>query len=235
MNLPWADIQSQLQGQIHAFDIGCGAGNYGPFLETHSGNRLTSYTGIDVENNPLWQKLQTERPDFYRFHPFQGKDIRPFLSEKTNFIVSQSALEHIPEDVTFFEQLQEFIGRRKQPTIQVHLFPAADTYSLYPFHGVRQYTPRTIQKLIRSFDPATTRFSVYTLGSDASIQMHRDYIFQGFFRATRDLRKEKAEAYQADGTQALLRDLATTDTRHPSFYALVIESSTTRPLPSVSQ
>lgn len=234
MSLPWAEIQTRLNEQIHAFDIGCGAGNYGPFLETHSENRLASYTGVDVEANPLWEKLHTERPDFYQFHRFQGKDIRPFFSEKTNFIISQSALEHIPEDITFFEQLQEFIERRKQPTIQVHLFPAADTYSLYPFHGIRQYTPRTIAKLIKSFDRTHSQFAVYTLGAEASIQVHRDYIFQGFLRSTKDIRKEQAEAYKTAGERALRDDLKTQDIRHPSFYALVIQSYTTKPLPSVS-
>ncbi|MBP9762646.1 class I SAM-dependent methyltransferase [Patescibacteria group bacterium] len=235
MDLPWQEIHEHLNGQIHSFDIGCGNGNYGPFLDQHSGQRLASYTGIDVEELANWKTLQTERPGFYRFHRFQGKDIRPFFSEETNFIISQSALEHIPEDVTFFEQLNEFIEARKQPTIQVHLFPAAKTMHLYPFHGIRQYTPKTIATLLRPFDQAHTTFDVYSLGGQASIEMHKKFLFSGIFLKTPDRRKSELAAYEEAGKRALLKDLQDKDTGNASFYALIIQSYLKHPLSPVSK
>lgn len=233
MSLPWNEIRAQL-GNIHAFDIGCGAGNYGPFLEEHSGKRLASYTGIDVEEGPLWQKLVQERPDFFTFHRFQGKDIRPFFSEKTNLIVSQSALEHIPEDIVFFEQLQGFIEARQTPTIQIHLMPAAIAASLYPFHGIRQYTPNTIAKLLTHFNKNYTTFEVYALGSHQSIAVHQRYIANGVFKKSQDRRKTEIAAYVSEGEAALQHDLKTNDTSHASFYALIIQSYCSARLPVIS-
>ena len=233
MSLPWKEIRAQL-GDIHAFDIGCGAGNYGPFLEEHSGKRLASYTGIDVEEGPLWQKLVQERPDFFRFHRFQGKDIRPFFSEKTNLIVSQSALEHIPEDIVFFEQLQGFIEARQTPTIQIHLMPAAASTSLYPFHGIRQYTPDTVARLLNCFNPDKTTFELYALGSTHSIAVHKRYIADSVFRKSIDRRKAAPDAYAEESTLAVCQDLKTQDASHASFYALIIQSYCPTRLPPVS-
>ncbi|MEK7176188.1 MAG: hypothetical protein AAB695_02320 [Patescibacteria group bacterium] len=215
--LPWKKIRKDL-GEIHVFDTGCGQGNYG----TRLSDAIASYTGVDAKRRPNWDVLTKEHPSFH-FIESKSNDILPLIPEKTNFFMSQSAIEHFDKDLKFFEQIRDFIDKTKKPAIQIHLFPGAATLPLYLFHGYRQYTPRTISKITRLFKNA--EISLYGLGGAASKKLQFKYftwpvlITRRYAKPTFDVREYEAK----------LREAVVYDIKHipksPLFWALIIHSN----------
>ncbi len=106
--------------------------------------------------------------------------------------------------------------------MQIHLFPAAATLPLYLFHGLRQYTPRTISKITRLFRDA--EISLYALGGGASKRLHWQYFTWPVLIA----RKYTKPTFDAAEYEPKLRAAVTEDVAHPSrsplFWGLVIHS-----------
>src|SRR5436190_1044374 len=103
MTLPWAAIQQEL-GSIHVLDTGCGSGHYGPRLLEWSGGRIATYTGTDIRRREEWAGLEAG-DNRLRFHPAPAENFRDGIPPGTNFFMSQSAIEHFDEDLTFFQQI----------------------------------------------------------------------------------------------------------------------------------
>lgn len=162
--LPWDQIVEEL-GEIHVFDTGCGHGNYGARLMDASNDRVTSYTGVDAKARPNWAELKNKYPSF-NFIESTSSDILELIPKETNLFVTQSAIEHFDEDIKFFEQINTFINSSERPIIQIHNFPARAILPLYLFHGLRQYTPRTISKITRIFNNSS--IYLYGLGGRVS-------------------------------------------------------------------
>jgi hypothetical protein len=219
MTLPWKKIQEEL-GEIHVFDTGCGSGNYGLRLNDSSGGAVTTYTGVDAKAKPNWPELQEKHPNFKLINS-TSNDILQLVPAKTNFFITQSAIEHFDEDLVFFQKIKEFIDRTDKPVIQIHLFPAAATLPLYLFHGIRQYTPRTVSKITRLF-PDSSEIFLYGLGGKQGKKLHWKYftwpvlILRKYIKPTFDIEKYDKE----------LRKAVEADADHPStspiFWALVI-------------
>lgn len=140
--------------------------------------------------------------------------------------MSQSALEHIEEDVGIFTEINEYIESFGRPVLQVHLFPSQVCHSLYPWHGIRQYTPRTASKLLHAL--AGEFYAIlFTLGGKACNTLHYNYITKPFFREQRDdLRYVKPDEYARELEAAVLEDMQA-PSGDPSFYALVIHHNFT--------
>ncbi len=221
LKMAWPVIQEEL-GDIHVCDVGCGKGGYAARLQAFSGDRLHAYRGLDMEAQSQWESVTAEHP-FATFATHDSAQILPAIPEHTNFFMTQSAIEHFDEDLTFFDQLAQFIERRGRNTIQMHLFPSAPCLWLYLRHGVRQYTPRTVSKIIRRFNGHPSYAVLYGLGGPACNRVHHRFITQPISTRLVDRRDTETDRYLQECERALQQDLARPN-RHPSFYALAIHS-----------
>lgn len=221
MQLPWARIQAQL-GSVHILDVGCGSGRYGLELQKYSGTRIASYTGIDESPHASWPQTMSEHP-FVKLLAADSGDFQSLIPASANMFISQSAIEHFPADLTYFKQVRDFLNRSSKPWLQVHLFPSAACLRLYRYHGVRQYTPRTIAKITAFFPDA--KISLFGLGGATCNQLHWEYISDPVFnRRAPDRRETETEPYREALRKAMQADASSTSS--PSFYALVIEGNT---------
>jgi hypothetical protein len=137
--------------------------------------------------------------------------------------ISQSAIEHFDNDLMYFYQIKDFINKTKNNVVHVHIFPSAACLKKYLWHGVRQYTPRTISKITKIFDNDNTYSILYKLGGGNSNKLHFNYI-------TKPILTEKADYRETDEYFGLLKDAIVEDlidNDNPSFYALVIHSNYT--------
>lgn len=211
--LPWQEMEKELGG-IHVFDTGCGQGNYS--LRLWDGVR--SYTGIDAKRRDNWGKLEKEHPNF-RFIESPSTDIAPLIPNDTNLFITQSAIEHFDNDLDFFRQIKDFDKDKKY--MQIHLLPGKATLPLYLFHGVRQYTPRTISKITRVFDNAK-EISLYPLGGKECKKIHFKYftwpvlIRRRYKKATFDIEKYDKELRMAMESDSKCPN------KSPLFWALII-------------
>ena len=220
--LPWTEIEEEL-GEIHIFDTGCGHGNYGKRLLEASGGRVKTYTGVDAKRRDNWIELETAYPNF-RFLESTSSDIRHLIPPNANMFVTQSAIEHFDEDLPFFEQIREHIDQLGTPAIQIHNFPGRAILPLYLFHGIRQYTPRTVSKITRLFKDTSTKMYLYGLGGKRGKRVHWKYftwpllVLRGRATWSDDVSKYDREVKQA----------ISWDMQHPStspiFWVLIIHS-----------
>ena len=218
--LPWNHISQEL-GSLHVFDTGCGSGRYGSYLDTISHGLIESYKGIDVYEHADWKQRQMN-PKF-SFEKSDGKRVLTCIPEKTNFFMSQSAIEHFPNDRRYFEQVNIFIRAHSNRSIlQVHLIPSAACMALYGRHGYRQYTPRTISTITRIFP--NDRCFLFGLGGPACNRVHQEFITDPILKTGEDLRNTKPDQYRTHVLKALEED-ATSTNNDPSFWALVVCSN----------
>ena len=221
MQLPWDAIQAEL-GQICVLDVGCGSGDYFPRLQMFSGHRITSYKGIDIAPNENWDVLK-KKYTTVEFQKLNSKDVRASIPQNTNFIISQSAVEHFEQDVTFFEQIRTFIQQASKNVIQIHLLPSSACFRLYGFHGVRQYTPRSLSILAKPFQKFSSAV-VYRLGGDECNRLHWDFITQPSLTGKPDMRNTETQRYDRELREAIGIDNQQPHS-NPGFYALVIHSN----------
>ncbi len=216
MQLPWEHIQDEL-GRINIVDVGCGSGNSSPRLQSWSGGRVATYTGVDVRSHENWKNVESLHAEC-RFFCADADDIGNHLSGDANLIVSQSAIEHFRNDVDFFSAMRTFVGRNRKPVIQLHLFPSAAGLRLYRWHGVRQYTPRTVSLLTRMFNNCSYS-RLYWLGGAQCNAVHAEFMTTPLFARAR----VDSRLYGDRVCTAISGDSASVQGA-PSFYALVIHS-----------
>ena len=220
--LPWRQIKSDLGG-INIFDTGCGSGSYGLLINDASEKSVTSYTGVDAKRKPVWAETQAKYHNF-KFIESNSSNISSLIPQDTNFFITQSAIEHFEEDLTFFKQIKDFIDKSHQPVMQVHIFPAAAALPLYLFHGLRQYTPRNVSKITRLFGN-NSEMELYGLGGVASRKLHwRYFTWPILFLRRPGKWKENLEKYDRELKRAVGYDVEH-PVRSPLFWALVIRSN----------
>ena len=222
LNLPWEAMQREL-GTLNLFDTGCGNGEYGIRLQDWSEHRIAGYCGMDFQSHERWQALQEQYP-FILLMRGDATNVKKYIPEETNVFVTQSSLEHIEMDISYFRHIHEFIVQRQRNTIQVHLLPASACLDLYGFHGVRQYTPRTITKIVRIFKRDSYAI-LYALGGKHCNQLHMEYITAPIASGVGDLRDTQLQTYKTRLQEVVEKDMMSRNRQDdPSFYALVIHS-----------
>ena len=221
MQLPWDQIQSELR-HINILDVGCGSGNNGPRLQSWSGGRVSGYSGVDVREHSNWKGVAGNNEGF-RFLCADAQDISSYFTGDTNFIMSQSAIEHLQQDIDFFTEIRALLDRSLKPVIQVHLLPSAAGLRLYRWHGVRQYTPRTVSLLSRIFNNCSYS-CLYRLGGPVCNAVHMGFITTPLFaKGQAEMHKPRPGPYSERVRAAIYADSAGLPSA-PSFYALVIHS-----------
>jgi hypothetical protein len=222
-SLPWADISSILNKEVNALEVGCGSGEYGRLIKKYLGSHLKKYLGIDVYENDSWMNYHND--DVFKFQAGDAKSISPFLKGK-NLIITQSALEHFDEDLTFFKQISNYVDKVSYPVIQIHLMPSSSCLYTFLWHGIRQYTPRTISKITKLFGVNTFK-TLYSLGGPKCNKVHRKYITYPIIFRRGDQRYINKNEYNQELKTAIEYDLKNVKRNQESFYALLLQSNTT--------
>jgi hypothetical protein len=220
LKLPWRAIQAEL-GRLDIFDTGCGDGTYGVRLQEYTEQNLARYTGVDQRHHARWDTLMAQHAVLH-FSQVHSADIAEHIPATTTLFITQSALEHFTEDVTYFQQVHSFIQRAQRSVLQVHLLPSAACLRLYRHHGVRQYTPRTLSMMTRMFHQQSYAV-LYKLGGQACNALHWQVITRPQPHL-RHLRQTTPAVYEQRVRRAIQHDMGTPQAA-PSFYALVIHSN----------
>ena len=98
----------------------------------------------------IYYRLMYRNADFPKKHKLILSDANrahEYLSPLNNFVVSQSALEHIENDTDALISVTKKLRLSSKNFIQVHMVPAPASLPLYLWHGWRQYSLRNLSKL----------------------------------------------------------------------------------------
>jgi hypothetical protein len=220
LSLPWERIAAELNGEVRVLEVGCGSGIYGVMMQECLGDAFAGYVGLDVARDAEW--AQHESNPKMKLVCADSGTTEQYL-EETNLIITQSALEHFDEDVAFFRQVAGYIARTRRRIVQIHLMPSAGCLSTYLWHGVRQYTPRTISRNTELFGPETVK-RLYFLGSARCNRLHRRYITYPWLLGRSDPRESSPAAYDRELRQSVLSDEAASNGAEACFHALVLQS-----------
>ncbi len=150
-------------GEVRVLDIGCGSGYFRSILAKvgYSG----TYTGLDVTKD----RRYSNDVDNVFISKFIEKKIEDFYSsERYDLVVSNTALEHVCDDIVAVKKSTQLTKKRG---MQVHIVPAFSSLFLYLWHGYRQYTPRRIKKLFKG-----QKYVVHRLGGVFSFALHLFWI-----------------------------------------------------------
>lgn len=235
LNVDWAEMEKELE-QINICDLGCGSGEYYNKIQDYSGNKIHKYCGFDIYEDKNWSKIQSENKNII-FKKYNGTDILEKIPKDTNVIISQSALEHFSEDITVLRQIKTFVQSSQQVIYQIHLVPAVASLPLYPFHGVRQYSARTISKITQLFSDSS-EVTLFKLGGQEGNKVHIKYIRGGIFPFFKNkyfrekilpfFKKKKNKLEDTDYSKvcanAIQKDFNSKNSDFPPFYALTIKT-----------
>jgi len=225
LKLDWPAIKSEL-GDICIFDTGCGPGGYSIKLKDFS-KCLDSYFGVDIKPHQDWDEI-ARKHKVIRFKCQVSNNIMDSIPQDTNCFITQTAIEHFRNDLFYFKQLKTFINASEKNTIQIHVFPASACLKLYLWHGVRQYTIRTISKITAVFNSQKSYSMLFKLGGSNCSKLHFKYITKPTrFLNQKDLRDTKNEEYRRMLKEAVERDIKLGTSKQPIFYALIIHSNYT--------
>ncbi len=194
---------------LRVLDIGCGSGRMSDLLAKagYGGH----YTGVDVQDrfdSAKWQggafTVDFVKGDAHELDLESGFDL----------IISNSALEHIPDDGKLIARLQALLA---QHGLQVHLVPSTWALFLYLWHGYRQYGRGAIAA--RFTGPNT---QVYKLGGAICFLTHFTFITVPEILLRISLRKKFPALYAALLYGALRMDCLLPFM--PSGYAIVSQT-----------
>lgn len=217
----WNMIYHELKNGLSVLEVGCGSGNYGLKFYELLGDKLSHYSGVDVVSKEEWKNFAGI--DKLSFSVGDASLVSQHL-KGVNFIFTQSALEHFPEDLTFFSQISDYVKNCTYPVMQIHLMPSSACLTTYLLHGYRHYTPRSVSSITNLFDNNST-FELFQLGSKKCNKLHRNFITYPRFFFRKDLRKVLFKIYSTKMINSILSDSRNAKDVSPSFYALIIKSN----------
>ena len=169
-SIDYENLKLQLNSDLNFFDIGCGTGRYGKLLRKFSNQFFESYTGLDIYKNDKF-------PQEFNHICAKAENASQYIDKKINFVLSQSALEHIEKDTFVIEEITKKLSENNTPYIQIHMVPACKCLWLYLWHGYRQYSIKNLSDLSSQLK---NKFNVNThiipIGGIASFWTHLKYI-----------------------------------------------------------
>jgi len=228
-NMLWSEIDfraisKSFDEPLHFFDIGCGKGEYGLYMQELSQKFFGSYVGLDMYKADSF-------PDNFEHILSDAANAANAISSNVNFIMSQSALEHIEHDSMTIESVTNKLLLNKRKFIQVHMVPAPSSLWLYLWHGWRQYSKKSLSKLvsksIRNNDDLNV-FAIPICGPSCfKTHFFRITIFS-YILILRGKRKEKSwESFPLVHEKieiAVKNDLKAKSIKNNAFWAVVIAS-----------
>jgi SAM-dependent methyltransferase len=201
---------------ITILEVGCGSGTYGSHFNNILGSKLIKYIGVDLYSFDEWDSFGNK----FEFHKLNSKDIYESIKHlKIDLIVTQSAIEHFDEDLTFFKGLKKYKDNNPK-TKQLHLFPARKGIYLYLFHGVRQYNLRNINKIAKIFN---FNIELYAMGSLILNFLHLIFITMPVLFLRVDLRSKFPKTYSLLLRRCMQSKFLNNSKYNTVFYALFIK------------
>jgi 2-polyprenyl-3-methyl-5-hydroxy-6-metoxy-1,4-benzoquinol methylase len=170
------------RAKIRVLDVGCGSGRMSDLL-AQAGYGGT-YVGVDI--NDRFSHSADARFDRH-FICGNAHDLPE--TETFDLVVSNSALEHIPDDRRLVAKLDRLVA---PGGMQVHIVPSGWGLALYLWHGYRQYP---LSRIAALFSPDCAR--VYGLGGLACFAVHFLFISLGEIVLRLDLRRRFPRPYRA--------------------------------------
>ena len=168
-------------GPVTILEIGCGSGRARQILATagYSGR----YIGLDVDDR--FDRKADPAGFESEFRLMDAHDLDP--TPQFDLIVSNSALEHIPDDARLIAKLRSCL---KPDGLQFHIVPSGAALFAYLWHGYRQYAAGALGA---RFEPARTH--VYGLGGLGSLAHHCIWITLPEMILRKDLRRALPNVY----------------------------------------
>ena len=189
------------------------------------GTSLKHYNGIDIKSHESWNDLmkQDSRVSFLQS---AAEELPEDVLRNSNMIISNSALEHVRGDLTFFQSHRRFMDVDR-PVLQIHVVPSAITLLRYLLHGYRQYTRKAVSRLAATYPDS--RCSVVRLGGMWSNMLHLVFITAPAVLRLNTLSRKPTGLYHS-----LLRRAYRIESKRksslPSTFGIVIESALNRPI-----
>ena len=222
-SINYESLKLQLNSNLNFFDIGCGSGLYGNFLKKLSGEHFSSYIGLDIYKNDNY-------PLEFNHIKSKAEDVNQYIEKKTNFVLSQSALEHIEKDNFVIEEITKKLIENNKPFVQIHMVPASKCLWLYLWHGYRQYSKKNLEtKLDQLKKKFNIKTSITPIGGNTSFWTHLRYItipiyFKKFILRDKFFKWYDQKNVEKKIIESVNRELQC-DQENPLFWAFVISSN----------
>ena len=203
-NLFWSQLRfHELVGiekdkTFNLLEVGCGSGRYQKILESY-GN-VFNYKGIDPVYSDNWEKVSSESS--IQFFCDTSDNVNLYLTD-IDVVITQSSLEHIESDLSFFHKLKNFTEVSGKTLVSINLVPSPANLLLAPWHGIRQYGAHTINDLIEIVGEKTES-RIYLLGGRSSTGLQfKELTLKSIFGKPSGT---KSEGYIIKMFEALKRD-----------------------------
>jgi len=220
--LNYTNLKFQLGNKLNIFDVGCGSGKYGNFLKKLSGKAFSSYSGLDIYKHHEYPQ------EFFHFKD-TAENIGKYINKETNFVISQSALEHIKYDLYVIEEITKKLNETKKPFIQIHMLPATRCLWLYLWHGYRQYSYKNLSFILNHINKNfNLNSSIIPIGGDGSFWFHLKNITLPVYFGKLIFNRKLYEWYNHESIEEKISKVVSKELlckeKKPIFWALIITS-----------
>jgi SAM-dependent methyltransferase len=165
----WGAIRDDL-GDLRIHDIGCGSGRYGKLVRDFAGFGV-DYVGYEISEYKTWPEYADQRT---KFALYDGYSYESTFAHRPNVFISQSALEHIPNDLAYFESVTQYCEKLDR-VVQIHMVPGATGLKQWGLHGWHQYN-RELLRRIRDVLGEGMEMSVFCLGGKGIVDLHSRWV-----------------------------------------------------------
>lgn len=218
-SLPWASIGKELN-HFNIIEVGCGKGIYGNILHGLTHDFAFKYNGVDIKKHSEWNKFNKD----FSFNVDYSDNAFKYLKDK-NLIITQSAIEHFENDITFFQQIANEVNQSDKPVLQIHLMPSTFCLFTYLNHGIRQYSLKSISKITKLFNNNTKKYFI-NLGSLRSNVLMLKYVTMPLFiKKNIDKRISNNHRYLFDLINAIELDMKKPILNISAFNCLILETN----------
>ena len=219
-SLNYKNLEFQLKSKLNFFDIGCGSGEYGNFFKKISKDSFGSYFGLDIYKHNKF-------PSHFKHKLDNAENSYRHISDQVNFIISQSALEHIEKDITTIELITNKLQYNEKPFIQIHLVPAAKSLWLYLCHGWRQYSYKNLSSITYNLEKKfSVKCSLVPLGGNLCFWAHFKSITVPLIYNKSILKRKKWEWFKNKGSERKIINAVSKEINlnslSPLFWGLII-------------
>ena len=153
---------------LKVLDIGCGDGRFYEVLQKYFDN--INYLGIDARPYDKWNTLKSDKVSFKSIN--LNKTDFNFLNDYKHFdlIFSQSALEHIKNDLDVLKTLSQKYSSARN----LHIAPSAMSFLNYLTHGYRRYNYKDLNRLSKLINKDV---KITKLGGYSAIKAYFNYYY----------------------------------------------------------
>lgn len=221
-SINYENLKLKLDSNLNFFDIGCGSGSYGKFLKKITGKYFSSYTGLDIYKNQNYPK------EFNHINS-SADEVYKYINLNSNFIISQSALEHIEKDTFVLEEITKKLIENQKPFVQIHMVPASICLWLYLWHGYRQYSKKNLSTISDQLkNKFNINLSIVPVGGSNSFWTHLKYItipvyFKKFILNDKQFKWFDQKIVEEKIIESINREL-NCDKEKPVFWSIIITS-----------